>query len=212
MATYTNNYNLKKPAETDFYDIEDFNGNADIIDSALDDKLNSDFSNVSGGAVPIAKGGTGATTADGAKNNLGLGTSNTPTFNALNLTNATVNGNKIYTSADFNNSNLFLPLPNAENVDLLSYIKNLGYGKTGWFMATNCTNTPNSTNWWLISVIYNSGGEIVVMASADGYCYSNHHWGSQWYNWQLINATGSGIPFVSETEPAKAQNGDLWAW
>lgn len=35
MATYTSNYQLKKPAATDFYNIEDFNGNADIIDAKL---------------------------------------------------------------------------------------------------------------------------------------------------------------------------------
>ena len=33
MATNTPNYNLKKPASTDFYNIADFNGNADIIDA-----------------------------------------------------------------------------------------------------------------------------------------------------------------------------------
>lgn len=35
MATQTPNYNLTKPATTDFYDIGDFNGNSDIIDAAL---------------------------------------------------------------------------------------------------------------------------------------------------------------------------------
>lgn len=35
MATYTTNFILKKPAPEDFYDIADFNGNADIIDGAL---------------------------------------------------------------------------------------------------------------------------------------------------------------------------------
>lgn len=35
MATYTTNYNLKKPAPEDFYDIADFNGNADIIDAVM---------------------------------------------------------------------------------------------------------------------------------------------------------------------------------
>lgn len=35
MAEYTQNYNLKKPAEEDFYNVEDFNDNADIIDQAL---------------------------------------------------------------------------------------------------------------------------------------------------------------------------------
>lgn len=35
MATYTTNYNLKKPAETDFILVGDFNDNADIIDAEL---------------------------------------------------------------------------------------------------------------------------------------------------------------------------------
>lgn len=37
MATYTTNYNLKKPATGDFYDIADFNNNADAVDSAMKD-------------------------------------------------------------------------------------------------------------------------------------------------------------------------------
>lgn len=35
MAEFTPNYNLKKPAEEDFYNVKDFNDNADIIDQAL---------------------------------------------------------------------------------------------------------------------------------------------------------------------------------
>ena len=35
MATTTTNYNLKKPAETDFYDIADNNENMDILDTNL---------------------------------------------------------------------------------------------------------------------------------------------------------------------------------
>ena len=35
MAEFTQNYNLKKPAEEDFYNVKDFNDNADIIDQAL---------------------------------------------------------------------------------------------------------------------------------------------------------------------------------
>lgn len=41
MATYTENYNLKKPATTDQVNIEDLNGNADIIDAALAEKANT---------------------------------------------------------------------------------------------------------------------------------------------------------------------------
>lgn len=35
MATYTDNFNLKKPSDDDFYNVKDFNGNADIIDNEL---------------------------------------------------------------------------------------------------------------------------------------------------------------------------------
>lgn len=38
MASYTTNYNLKKPAAEDFYDVKDFNDNADAIDTALSEK------------------------------------------------------------------------------------------------------------------------------------------------------------------------------
>lgn len=39
MSDYTENYNLKKPYPNDFFDVNDFNGNADIIDKALASKL-----------------------------------------------------------------------------------------------------------------------------------------------------------------------------
>lgn len=39
MATNTGNYKLKKPAAEDFYNIEDFNLNADIIDAELYKRL-----------------------------------------------------------------------------------------------------------------------------------------------------------------------------
>lgn len=38
MATYTDNYHLEKPAQSDLYNIDVFNGNADIIDAALASK------------------------------------------------------------------------------------------------------------------------------------------------------------------------------
>lgn len=36
-ASYTDNFNLKKPAQTDNYNIDDANGNMDLIDIALKD-------------------------------------------------------------------------------------------------------------------------------------------------------------------------------
>lgn len=41
MAKYTSNYNLKKPSSEDFYNVEDQNGNMDIIDQELK-RLNED--------------------------------------------------------------------------------------------------------------------------------------------------------------------------
>ena len=35
MSTYTENYSLIKPDETDYYDVQDFNENMDIIDAQL---------------------------------------------------------------------------------------------------------------------------------------------------------------------------------
>lgn len=35
MATYTANYRLKKPGLADYYNIQDFNDNADVIDGKL---------------------------------------------------------------------------------------------------------------------------------------------------------------------------------
>ena len=100
MAEYTENYNLKKPAQEDFYNVDDFNNNADIIDSqlkAVSDKATSalpyssytaaDILNklktvdgVNSGlysdlfkgksVIPVVNGGTGATTVDTARENL----------------------------------------------------------------------------------------------------------------------------------------------
>ncbi len=101
MSTNTNNYKLIKPAQEDFYNVDDFNNNADIIDSQLKavsdkaeaalpsssytaadilNKLKTVDGNGSGldtdlfkgkSTIPVANGGTGATTAGAALTNLG---------------------------------------------------------------------------------------------------------------------------------------------
>lgn len=48
MAIFTDNYNLKKPEDTDFFDIADMNGNSDIIDTVLmnfEERLSDNASN-----------------------------------------------------------------------------------------------------------------------------------------------------------------------
>ena len=64
MATKTKNFNLIKPEATDFYDIEEFNGNADKIDAALKDIRDE--------TRPIEHGGTGSKNQTDAANQLGV--------------------------------------------------------------------------------------------------------------------------------------------
>ena len=101
MSTNTNNYKLIKPAQEDFYNVDDFNNNADIIDSqlkAISDKASAALPATSYTAadilnklktvdgansgldadlfkgesiIPIANGGTGATSNSIAIRNLG---------------------------------------------------------------------------------------------------------------------------------------------
>ena len=55
MAEYTSNYNLKKPSQTDFVNIDDINGNMDIIDEKV--KEISDSASDSMQKVPTATDG-----------------------------------------------------------------------------------------------------------------------------------------------------------
>lgn len=64
MATYTANFNLKKPGQDEFYNVEDFNDNAEIIDTQL--KANE-----------IAHG-TGNFTGDGGETTIPHGLELTP--------------------------------------------------------------------------------------------------------------------------------------
>jgi hypothetical protein len=60
------------------------------------------------GSVSIAEGGTGATTAEGARNALGLGTAATPTFAGLTLTGDLITALAARVSTDFSKSDTSL--------------------------------------------------------------------------------------------------------
>ncbi len=66
MASYTTNYNLKKPAGNDAYNIEDQNSNMDLLDQALKDK--ADLSDGKVLAEQIPELGYVKTTEKGAVN------------------------------------------------------------------------------------------------------------------------------------------------
>lgn len=69
MATETTNYKLIKPEQTDYYDVDVFNDNADIVDTALAGKSDEAHSHSLSsssitGTLPTSKGGTGNTSID----------------------------------------------------------------------------------------------------------------------------------------------------
>lgn len=73
---YTDNLNLKKPEQTEFYNVDDFNENADILDEKFGN-ISNDVDSIKENyvvktdVIPIANGGTGATTASDACANIG---------------------------------------------------------------------------------------------------------------------------------------------
>lgn len=62
MAEQSTNYNLKKPGENDFFNIQDFNNNIDIIDSEIksaNEKAEQAFQSASNGKAAIKAAITG---------------------------------------------------------------------------------------------------------------------------------------------------------
>jgi hypothetical protein len=56
MATSTENFKFKKPDESDFYDVQDQNGNWDIADQELEKLNNPTFEDYTGDtSVPAAR-------------------------------------------------------------------------------------------------------------------------------------------------------------
>ncbi len=185
MANYTPNYNLKKPAQDDFFDVDDFNGNSDIIDTALNNKLNTDFSNISGGGggvVPITAGGTGANTAAGALSNLGAFPSSGGTIAGdVKLKTSSSNYGCALTFGDSTNVQLKEPIndvleinANKINLAMTSGINYLTVSSS----ITSGTTTNQKT-------VFNSDGTI---------------------------ADACRKIYVQSATPSNAPDGSLWAW
>lgn len=239
MANYTENYNLKKPDRTDFYSVQDFNDNADIIDAALDDKLNKDFSNVSSGAVPITNGGTGATTAAQALINLGVTTAlNNKVDKDLSNVTGTLpisNGGTGATTAaqaliNLGVENNYGFLGNngwVTNQNILTFIDSIEVPHCGFFGTEDCTGTPDdTTRWWGFNLAINRGHKVLFAYRVSDYTnatcdiWINQRWyvntADTWCGWRKILTspanTNVGVTYVTSSTPSTAQNNDLWAW
>lgn len=242
MADYTENYNLKKPDRTDFYSVQDFNDNADIIDAALDDKLNKDFSNISsgaGGAVPIANGGTGATTAADALSNLGVtaALNNKADKDLSNVTGtlpisrggtgATTAAQALINLGVENNYGLLGNNGWVTNQNILTFIDSIEGPQCGIFGTQGCTGTPNDNlDYWFMTLLINNGQKTLLANICSNTnnltceTWINQRWyinGSDtWCGWRKVLTspanTNVGVTYVTSSTPSTAQNNDLWAW
>lgn len=185
MANYTPNYNLKKPSQEDFFDVDDFNSNADIIDTALNNKLNTDFSNISGGGggvVPITAGGTGASTASGALTNLG----------AFSSSGGTIAGDvKLKTSSS--NYGCALSFGDGPNVQIKE--------------PTNNTMEINANK---INLAMTSGIQYLTVSSSITSGTTTNQ--KTVFNSDGTIADACRKVYVQETQPSNAPDGSLWAW
>lgn len=182
MASYTPNYNLKKPTQDDFFDVDDFNGNSDIIDTALNGKLNTDLSNISGGAIAIANGGTGATTASDALTNLGAFSSSGGTIAGdVKLKTSSSNYGCALTFGDGTNVQLKEPTNNL--LEINAYKINLAMTSGIQYLTVSSSITGSSTT--NRKTVFNSDGTI------DDACRKI---------------------YVQSSTPSNAPDGSLWAW
>ena len=242
MASYTPNYNLKKPAQDDFFDVDDFNENSDKIDTALNNKADKNLSNITG-TLPISKGGTGATTASNALSNLGIttskgGTGATTASNALsNLGITTALNNK----ADKDLSNVTGTLPISKGgtgaTTASNALSNLGaFSSSGGTIAGDVKLKTTSSNYGC-ALTFGDGTSVRIkeptdntmeinankinLAITSGIQYltvsSSVTSGTTTNQKTVFNSDGTIADacrkiYVQSSTPSSAPDGSLWAW
>ena len=140
MASYTTNYNLKKPAAGENYSVNDQNGNMDLIDAAMK-ALNDAFG--SRAFSLEASGVNGVTTIQSGAD---LNTYTTP--GTYVCTNATIFDSLLNTPATMNDSG---------NAKLIVNINATGYGQQILFRGISIwMRFLTASNWNTWKCVYNS--------------------------------------------------------
>ncbi|WP_353106274.1 pyocin knob domain-containing protein [Acetoanaerobium noterae] len=173
----TVNYNLKKPGQDDFYNVADFNSNADIIDGALknhDVQLEGKVSETDLDQLVSAESIlTKIKTVDGASSGLDA--------DLLDGKHATdfVNAIAIGSNSD-------------PNTTLESYI------------LSNHANSPSSAYYWHIQTLFYSTKainsnrvQIATSYNSDNNMYIRRYFNNAWSAWTRLAREGDYMPILS---------------
>jgi hypothetical protein len=183
MSTTTTNYKLIKPELTDPADITELNPNWDVLDNQLK-ALQESMSGFNSETLGIERGGTGATTAKKARENLGITPGNIGAADST-LSNVDLSKLRVGVSdwADYAN---YPGVHECSNKDL-NTIKTSGlyFGYTGMtnaaFNEISVLEVIQYSNDWLIQ-------RHTRLTDGRMYwrCYSN---GNSWSAWEVINTS-----------------------
>ena len=167
MATNTTNYSFKKPDESDFYDVQDQNGNWDMADEALKSLDTPTFEDYTGSTpVPAAN-----TAIDGIK-------SKTKLSALMSNIKAAFKGacliGHIVNNCVTNNPNL--PLSAAQGKVLMDLYTRLN-GELCYRFTSNVSESPMDTfkkNWSALPELKTSIGAVANINFAAGFIVYKH--------------------------------------
>ena len=167
MATNTTNYSFKKPDESDFYDVQDQNGNWDMADEALKSLDTPTFEDYTGSTpVPAAN-----TAIDGIK-------SKTKLSALMSNIKAAFKGacliGHIVNNCVTNNPNL--PLSAAQGKVLMDLYTQLN-GELCYRFTSNVSESPMDTfkkNWSALPELKTSIGAVANINFAAGFIVYKH--------------------------------------